>query len=68
MDRPSEAFIVSLISHKQMCRPNNNIYLRKSGLDYAACSKQVPARDGKDQGEDIAQSKRVRAGSLAIVD
>ena len=25
-------------------------------------------RDGKDQGEDIAQNKRARAGSLALVD
>ena len=32
-----------------------------------ACSS-MPERDGKDQGEDIAQSKRARAGSLAIVD
>ena len=32
-----------------------------------ACSS-MPERDGKDQGKDIAQSKRVRAGSFAIVD
>ena len=31
-----------------------------------ACSS-MPGRDGKDQGEDC-QSKRARAGSLAIVD
>ena len=31
-----------------------------------ACSS-MPERDGKDQGEDT-QSKRARAGSLAIVD
>ena len=28
----------------------------------------MPERDGKDQGEDVAQSKRARAGSLALVD
>ena len=28
----------------------------------------MPERDGKDQQEDIAPSKRARAGSLAIVD
>ena len=28
----------------------------------------MPERDGKHQGEDIAQSKRARAGSLAIVE
>ena len=33
----------------------------------AACSG-MPERDGKDQGEDIAQSKRAHAGSLALVD
>ena len=32
-----------------------------------ACSG-MPERDGKDQGEDIAQSKRARAGSLALID
>ena len=31
-----------------------------------ACSR-TPERDRKEQGEDIAQSKRARAGSLAIV-
>ena len=28
----------------------------------------MPERDRKDQGEDIAHSKRARAGSLALVD
>ena len=28
----------------------------------------MPERDGKDKGEDIAQSKRARAGLLALVD
>ena len=32
-----------------------------------AC-RSMPERDGKDQGEDIAQSKRVCAASLAIID
>ena len=32
-----------------------------------ACSS-MSERDGKDQGEDTAQSKRARAGSFAIVD
>ena len=31
-----------------------------------ACSG-MPERDGKDQGEDIAQSKRARAGSFPII-
>ena len=32
-----------------------------------ACSG-MSERDGKNQGEDLAQSKRARAGSLAIAD
>ena len=32
-----------------------------------ACSR-MPECDGKDQGEDIVQSKRARADSLVIID
>ena len=40
---------------------------RESQGRTTVCSS-MPERDGKDQGEDIAQSKGVRAGSLTIVD
>ena len=40
----------------------------KAGLRHAVVWYGMPERDGKDEGEDIAQSKRARAGSLALVD
>ena len=39
----------------------------KAGLRHAV-SGIMPERDGKDQEKRIAQSKRARAGSLALVD
>ena len=48
------------LNHGQMDR-------RRVSQGWATARSSMSERDGKDQGEDMAQSKRARGGSLGIV-